>query len=133
MMLGIRGSFCSYGSARRSKDTVQSSSSSDDDDDDDRHHHHHDHSNNNNSNNNNINNNNNNNNNDDDDDDGDDNNNNNRIQRRNSRIFTISSLRLEPSPKRVLKWPGSNCVQITSSAYHVQHVVLRATWYEETA
>ena len=41
-----------------------------------------------------------------------------------------------PSPTRTLKWPGRNRVQITcntSSAYHVQHVVLRATWYEGTA
>ena len=41
-------------------------------------------------------------------------------------IFTISSLRREPSPTRTLKWPGRNRVQITcnaSSAYHVQHVV----------
>ena len=33
-------------------------------------------------------------------------------------------------------WSGRNRVQITcntSSAYHVQHVVLRATWYEGTA
>ena len=60
------------------------------------------------------------------------NNNNNRIQRRNSRFLTISSLRRELS----LKWPGRICVQITchtSSAYHVQHVVLRATWYEGTS
>ena len=63
-------------------------------------------------------------------------NNNNRIQRRNSRFFTISSLRRELSPTRTLKWPGRNRVQITcntSSAYQVQHVVLHATWYEGTA
>ena len=64
-------------------------------------------------------------------------NNNNRIQRRNSRFFfTISSLRREPSPTRTVKWPGRNRVKTTrntSSAYHVQHVVLRATWYEGTA
>ena len=63
------------------------------------------------------------------------NNNNNRIPRRNE-IFTISSLRHEQSPTRTLKWPGRNRVQITcntSSAYHVQHVVLRATLYEGTA
>ena len=66
-------------------------------------------SNNNNNNNNNTNNNN--------------NNNNNRIQRRYSRLFTISSQRREPSPTRTLKWPWRNRVQITcntSSAYHVQ-------------
>ena len=77
-----------------------------------------------------------------DDDDGDNNNsnnnnnNNNRIQRHKSRFFTVSSLRREPSPARTLKWPGRNRVQITcntSSAYHVQHVVLRAKWYERTA
>ena len=63
-------------------------------------------------------------------------NNNNRIQSRSSRFFTISLLRREPSPTRTLKWPGRNRVQITcntSSAYHVQHVVLLATWYEGTA
>ena len=62
--------------------------------------------------------------------------NNNRIQRRYSRFFTISSQRRELSPTRTLKWPRRNRVQITcntSSAYHVQHVVLRATWYEATA
>ena len=64
------------------------------------------------------------------------NNNNNRIQRRHSRFFTVSSQRRELSPTRTLKWPRRNRVQITcntSSAYHVQHVVLRATWYEGTA
>ena len=61
---------------------------------------------------------------------------NNRIQRLNSRFFTISSLRHELSPTRTLKWPERNRVQITCNtpnAYHVQHVVLRATWYEGTA
>ena len=51
-------------------------------------------------------------------------------------FFTISSQRRELSPTRTLKWPRRNRVQITcntSSAYHVQHVVLRATWYEGTA
>ena len=50
--------------------------------------------------------------------------------------FTISSLRLEPSPTRTLKRPGRNRVQITcntSSAHHVQHVVIRATRYKGTA
>ena len=54
----------------------------------------------------------------------------NRIQRHKSRFFTISSLRCESSPTRTFKWHGCNRVQITcntSSAYHVQHVVLRAT------
>ena len=100
-----------------------------------------------------INNNNNNNNSDDDDNDDDDDNNsssssssnddnnnnndnNNRFQRHSSTLFTISSLRRELSPTRTLKWPGRNRVQIscnTSSAYHVQVVVLSATWYETTA
>ena len=64
------------------------------------------------------------------------NNNNNHIQRPNLRIFTISSLHRQPSPTRTLKWPRRCHVQIsynTSSACHVQHVVLRATWYEGTA
>ena len=54
----------------------------------------------------------------------------------NRGFFTISSLSREPSPTRTLKWPGRNRAQITcntSSAYHVQHVVLPATWYEGTA
>ena len=51
-------------------------------------------------------------------------------------FFTISSQRRELSPTRTLKWPRRNRVQITCntlSAYHMQHVVLRATWYEGTA
>ena len=63
------------------------------------------------------------------------NNNNNHIQRRNLRFFTISSLRHEPSPTRMLKWPGCNRVQImcyTLSAYHMQHVMFRSMWYEGT-
>ena len=51
-------------------------------------------------------------------------------------FFTNSSLCREPSPTRSLKWPGCNSVQITCkilSAHHVQHVVLRATWYKGTA
>ena len=63
--------------------------------------------------------------------------NNNLTERRNlSFFFTISSLCREPSQTCTLKWPGRNRVQITcntSSAYHVQHVVIRATWYEGTA
>ena len=64
------------------------------------------------------------------------NNNNNRTERRYSRFFTIFSQRRELSPTRMFKWPRRNCVQIackTSSAYHVQNVVLCATWYEGTA
>ena len=86
-----------------------------------------DNNNDNNNNNNNSSNNNNNNNNNNDKD----NNDNNSSERRNSNFFTISSLRREPSPTRPLKWLECNRVQITcntSSAYHVQHVVLRATW-----
>ena len=59
----------------------------------------------------------------------------NRTERRISRFFTLSSLCGEPFPTRTLKWPGRNREQIkcnTSSAFHVQHVVLRATWYEGT-
>ena len=54
------------------------------------------------------------------------NNNNDSIEKRNSRFFTISSLRRKLSPTCTLKWPGCNCVQITcntSGAYHVQHVM----------
>ena len=54
----------------------------------------------------------------------------------NRDFSTISSLHRKPSPTRTLKWPGRNRVQITcntSSAYHVQHAVLRDTWYEGTA
>ena len=51
-----------------------------------------------------------------------------------SRFFTISSQRRELSPTRTLKWPRRNQITYnTSSAYHVQHVALRATWYEGTA
>ena len=59
-----------------------------------------------------------------------------RIQRRNSRFLTISSLRCELSPTRTLKWPGRNRVKITcntSSAYHVHHVLWCATWHAGTA
>ena len=78
----------------------------------------------------------NNNNNDDDDDNNNNNNNNNRIPRRNSRFFTISSLCCELSLTRAPKWPGRNHEQITCktlSAYHVQHVMLCAMWYEGTS
>ena len=73
---------------------------------------------------------------DDDDDNNNNNNNNNCIQRRNLRLFTISSLLRELSPTCTLKWPLRNRVQITcntSSAYHMQHVLLRVRWYEGTA
>ena len=52
------------------------------------------------------------------------------------RDFLQSPLHREPSPTRTLKWPECSHVQITyntSSIYHVQHVVLRASWYEGTA
>ena len=58
-----------------------------------------------------------------------------RIQRRNLRFFTISSLCCESSPTYMLKWPGRSRVQITcntSSANHMQHVVC-ATQYKGTA
>ena len=64
------------------------------------------------------------------------NSNSNRIQRRKSRFLTIFSPRRELSLTRTLKWPWRNRVQITcntSSTYHVQHLVLRATWYKGTA
>ena len=63
------------------------------------------------------------------------NNNDNRIEKHNLRFFTISSLRHELSPAHTFKWPGRSHVQITcntSSAYHVQHVVLRVMRYEGT-
>ena len=63
----------------------------------------------------------------------DESNNNNRIERRNSRFLTISSLCHELSPTRALKWQSCADYMYTLSAYHVQHVVLRATWYEGTA
>ena len=64
------------------------------------------------------------------------NSNKNSIQRRNSRFLQSPHLSREPSPTRTLKWQGRNRVQITCHtpcADHVQHVVLRATWYEGTA
>ena len=62
-------------------------------------------------------------------------NNNNRIQRHNSRFFTISSLHHKLSPTPTLKWPGRNCAQImcnTLRTYHMQHVMLPAMWYKGT-
>ena len=46
------------------------------------------------------------------------------------RFFTISSLRREPSPTRILKRPGSNRVQITRNTNHAQHIerLSHATW-----
>ena len=73
------------------------------------------------------------NNNDDDNNNNNNSNSNNGIQRHTSRFSTIFSLRLESSSTRTLKSPGRNRVRITSSAHHVQHVMLRATWYEGTA
>ena len=58
------------------------------------------------------------------------------IQRHRSRFFTVSSQHRKLSPTCTLKRPGCNRVQITfntSSAYHMQHVVLRAAQYEGTA
>ena len=60
-------------------------------------------------------------------------NNNNHIQRCSSRFFTMCSLHRKLSPTRMLEWPGRSRVQITCNtlgAYHVQHVMLCATWYE---
>ena len=73
-----------------------------------------------------------------DDDDNDSNNYNddNSIERRNSRFFTICSLCRELSPRRTLKWPVSNRVQITCntpSAYHVQHVVYHVVRRDSSA
>ena len=52
-------------------------------------------------------------------------NNNNRIQRRNSRFFTLSSLRSEPSPTRTLKWsPGQHIERLSRATCRVTcHVV----------
>ena len=64
------------------------------------------------------------------------NDNDNCIERCNSRFFTVSSLRCTPSPTCTLKWPRRSHMQImcnSSSAYHVQHVMLRAMWYKGTA
>ena len=52
------------------------------------------------------------------------------IERLNSRFFTLSSLRRELSPTCTLKWPQCSRVQFmcnTSSAYHMQHDMLRGT------
>ena len=51
------------------------------------------------------------------------NNNNNRIQRRNSRFLTISSLRRKLSPTHTLKWPRHNHVQTTWNCCVACHVV----------
>ena len=66
----------------------------------------------------------------------DNDNNNSRIQRRNSIFFLQSPHCAAKRLQHTFKWPGHNRVQITcntSSAYHVQHAVLRVTWYEGTA
>ena len=50
--------------------------------------------------------------------------------------LTHAQLHRKPCPTRTLKWPPRNRVQITcntSIAYHVQHVVLRATQDEGKA
>ena len=62
--------------------------------------------------------------------------NNNRIERRNLKFLTISSLGCELSPTRTLKLPGCNRVEITcntSSAYHVQHVVCHLVGMDSSA
>ena len=52
-------------------------------------------------------------------------------------FFTISALRREPSPTRTVGSSGPDTIvcksRATSSAYHVQQAVIRATWYEGTA
>ena len=52
-------------------------------------------------------------------------------------VVAISSLRREPSPTSALKIIGQGTIVCkscaTSSAYHMEHVVLRATWNEDTA
>ena len=60
------------------------------------------------------------------------NNNNNRIPDAIHDFFSISSVCHELSPTCMLKWPRRNRVQTTYntlSANHMQHVMLRATWY----
>ena len=59
-----------------------------------------------------------------------DNNNNNSIGRRNSRCFTISSLRREQSPSRTLKLPGLNRVQVTCNTSTAYHVLLSLTGFK---
>ena len=65
------------------------------------------------------------------------NNNNNRTERRSLRFFIISSPRHESSPTRTVRSSGPGAIVCksgaTSSAYHVQQVVISATWYEGTA
>ena len=61
---------------------------------------------------------------------------NNRIQRCNSRFLSVRGGEGLRHSEEIVKWPKRNRVQITSntsSAYHVQHVVLRAVWHEGTA
>ena len=67
-----------------------------------------------------------------DDNNNNNNNDNNRIQRHSSRFFIQSP----HCATNRLQWPERNPVQNTcntSRAYHVQHVVLFAPWYEGTA
>ena len=67
-----------------------------------------------------------NNNNNSNNDNNNNNNNSNRTERRNSRFFTISSLRRKLSTARTFKWAGRNRMQITCttfSAYHAQHAL----------
>ena len=62
-----------------------------------------------------------------DNDDGD------RIERHNSRNFTISSLHCKLSPTRILKWPRCNCVQImcnTLGAHRVQPVLCHVVQWD---
>ena len=65
------------------------------------------------------------------------NNNSNRTKRCNLRFFATSSLRREPSSTCTVRSSGPGAILsksgATLSTYHVQHVVIRATWYEGTA
>ena len=64
------------------------------------------------------------------------NNNKPRIERLNSRYFTMSPLRHKLSPMRALKWPGRSRMQITSNTsrvYHMQHVVCHVVRRDSSA
>ena len=62
--------------------------------------------------------------------------NNNDTERRHSRLFTISLLRLKLSPTRTLKWPGHNRVQFTCNSltgYHLKHVACLVVQWNRSA
>ena len=57
-------------------------------------------------------------------------------EKRNSKLYTISSPRCELSPTRTLKWSERNRVQITrntSDVYHVQHAVYHVVRRDSSA